>query len=252
MWVSPQSFDQVWLDEFYAILDQQPAWLTGVVFGPQVREEYRATSARVPKRYLVRFYPDITHTRQAEFPVQDWDPAFATTEAREVIDPRPVAEAAIFRRYADSSSGFVTYSEGCNDDFNKFLWSSLGWNPDAKIENIVHDYSRYFISAELADDFGKGLMGLEQNWKGPLADEWRCGYYAGAFSIHREACDSARQAQLALPAGALPCLLRCLCAQATGYRDRAGKSRIWRRPEECPAYRTGPWRRRLRFSMRTN
>ena len=169
MWVSPQSFDQAWLDEFYGILDQQPAWLTGVVFGPQARGSIEQLRARVPKRYQVRFYPDITHSRQSEFPVEDWDLARSTTEAREGINPRPAAEAAIFHRYSPSSNGFVTYSEGCNDDVNKILWSSLGWNPDAKIEDIVHDYSQYFISANLADDFTKGLMGLERNWKGPLA-----------------------------------------------------------------------------------
>ncbi len=169
MWVSPQSFDRAWLDEFYGILDQQPDWLTGVVFGPQARGSIEQLRARVPKRYQVRFYPDITHSRGAEFPVEDWDFAFATTEGREGINPRPVAEAAIFHRYSQFSNGFVTYSEGCNDDFNKILWSSLGWNPGAKIEDIVHDYSQYFISADLADDFSKGLIGLEQNWKGPLS-----------------------------------------------------------------------------------
>jgi len=169
MWVSPQSFDQAWLDEFYGMLDQQPDWLTGVVFGPQARGSIEQLRASVPKKYQVRFYPDITHSRQSEFPVEDWDPAFSTTEAREGINPRPVAEAAIFHRYSQYSDGFVTYSEGCNDDFNKFLWSSLGWNPDAKIEDIVHDYSQYFISAAMADDFSKGLMALERNWKGPLA-----------------------------------------------------------------------------------
>jgi hypothetical protein len=169
MWVSPQSFDQAWLDEFYGILDQQPEWLTGVVFGPQVRSSIEQLRARVPKRYQVRFYPDITHSRQSEYPVENWDAAFSITEAREGINPRPVAEAAIFRRYTPFSNGFVTYSEGCNDDFNKILWSSLGWNPDANIADIVLDYSRYFVSAELADDFAGGIMALERNWTGPLA-----------------------------------------------------------------------------------
>ncbi len=169
MWVSPQSFDQAWLEEFYGILDQQPAWLTGVVFGPQARGSIEQLRARVPQRYQVRFYPDITHSRQSEFPVEDWDPAFSTTEAREGINPRPVAEAAIFHRYSQYSNGFVTYSEGCNDDFNKFLWTSLGWKPNAKVEDIAHDFSQYFISADLADDFTKGLMALERNWQGPLA-----------------------------------------------------------------------------------
>jgi hypothetical protein len=169
MWVSPQSFDQKWLDEFYTILDKQPPWLTGVVFGPQVRGSIEQVRARVPKKYKLRFYPDITHSRQSEFPVEDWEFAFATTEAREVINPRPVAEAAIFHRYIEFSDGFVTYSEGCNDDFNKILWSSLGWNPDAKVEDIAHDYAQFFIGPDMADEYSRGLLALERNWKGPLA-----------------------------------------------------------------------------------
>jgi hypothetical protein len=169
MWVSPQSFDQAWLDEFYGILDQQPDWLTGVVFGPQVRGSIEQLRARVPKKYQVRFYPDITHSRQSEFPVEDWDFAFSETEAREGINPRPVAESEIFHRYMPFSSGFVTYSEGCNDDFNKFLWSELGWDPGKKVEEIAHDYARYFVSPSIADDYAKGLLALEQNWRGPLA-----------------------------------------------------------------------------------
>ncbi len=168
MWVSPQSFNQTWMDEFYALLDKQPTWLTGVVFGPQVRGSLVDFRARVPKKYPVRFYPDITHSIHAEYPVEDWDWAFATTEGREGVNPRPLAETAIFRMYRPYSQGFVTYSEGCNDDVNKFIWSALGWNPDAKVDDILRDFSRYFIGDNFADPFARGLMALEQNWKGPL------------------------------------------------------------------------------------
>jgi hypothetical protein len=71
MWVSPQSFDQAWMDEFYSIVDKQPAWLAGIVFGPQVRGSIAELRARVPKRYPIRFYPDITHSIHSEFPVPD-------------------------------------------------------------------------------------------------------------------------------------------------------------------------------------
>jgi len=168
VWVSPQSFDKNWLDEFYELLDAQPAWLTGVVYGPQVRGGIDDLRARVPKRYPVRFYPDITHSIHSEFPVPDWDFAFATTEGREVINPGPVDEAAIFRRYAPASVGFVTYSEGCNDDVNKFIWSGLGWNPDAQVSDILRDYSRFFIGPDLEERFAKGLSALERNWVGPV------------------------------------------------------------------------------------
>ncbi|HVW83679.1 MAG TPA: hypothetical protein VHB50_03325, partial [Bryobacteraceae bacterium] len=169
VWISPQSFDKAWMDEFIGILDQQPAWLTGVVFGPQVQGSIARLRERVPKRYPIRFYPDITHSIHSEFPVPDWDFAFAATEGRETINPRPVGEAAIFRRYIPYSTGFVTYSEGCNDDVNKFVWSSLGWNPDANIADILRDYSRFFIGSDTADAFAQGVLALEQNWSGPLA-----------------------------------------------------------------------------------
>ena len=28
-----------------------------------------------------------------------------------------------------ADAGFLTYSEGCNDDVNKAVWSALGWDP---------------------------------------------------------------------------------------------------------------------------
>jgi hypothetical protein len=170
MWVSPQSFNREWMDQFLAILkSENPAWLTGVVFGPQIRMSLPELRAAVPQRYPIRHYPDITHSRQSQYPVPDWDVAYAATEARETINPRPVDEAAIFRLLQPYTIGFITYSEGCNDDVNKMIWSALGWNPDAKLIDILRDYSRYFIGYRYADDFAQGLLALERNWRGPLA-----------------------------------------------------------------------------------
>src|SRR5579864_1288275 len=169
MWVSPQSFNQEWMDEFLAILKTEPTWLSGVVFGPQIRMSFPELRAAVPQRYPIRHYPDITHSRQSQYPVPDWDVAFAATEGRETINPRPVDEAAIFHALQPYSIGFLTYSEGCNDDVNKMIWSSLGWNPDASVADILRDYARYFIGAKYQEDFAQGLLALEKNWRGPLA-----------------------------------------------------------------------------------
>ena len=86
----------------------------------------------MPKRYPIRHYPDITHSRQSQYPVPDWDVAYAVTEGREAINPRPLDEATIFTVCQPYTIGFLTYSEGCNDDVNKIVWSGLGWNPDAQ------------------------------------------------------------------------------------------------------------------------
>jgi len=170
MWVSPQGFDQQWLDEFLHILNQQqPAWLTGVVFAPQVRISLAELRAKVPKRYPIRHYPDITHSLQSQYPVPDWDVAYAVTEGREVINPRPIDEAAVFHRMQPDTIGFLTYSEGCNDDVNKFIWSALGWDPATNVVDILRQYSRYFIGDDYEDSFAQGLLALERNWRGPLA-----------------------------------------------------------------------------------
>ena len=142
LWVSPQGFNQEWLDQFLQILRQEPPWLTGVVHGPQVRISMADLRKAVPSRYPIRTYPDITHSQQCQFPVPDWDVAFSLTEGREVINPRPRGEAAIFRYYQPGSIGFISYSEGCNDDVNKFIWSGLGWDPEADVEDVLRQYTR--------------------------------------------------------------------------------------------------------------
>jgi hypothetical protein len=169
MWVSPQSFSAAWMDQFLGIVKTEPAWLSGVVFGPQVRMSLPQLRAAVPKKYPIRHYPDITHSRQAQYPVPDWDVAYAATEARESINPRPVDEANIFHLLSPLTNGFLTYSEGCNDDVNKFVWSALGWNPESQPIDILREYSRYFIGPKFTESFAQGLLALERNWRGPLA-----------------------------------------------------------------------------------
>jgi len=169
MWVSPQSFNQEWMEEFVGILQtEKPSWLSGVVFGPQNRTSLPVLRAQVPKQYPIRHYPDITHSLRSQYVVQDWDAAYALTEHREVINPRPAAHARIFRLWKDQVIGFVTYSEGCNDDVNKIVWSSLGWDPEADAVDILREYSRYFIGEKYENDFAQGLLALERNWQGPL------------------------------------------------------------------------------------
>jgi hypothetical protein len=171
MWVSPQGFDAAWMTEFMDILKQThtEGWLDGVVFGPQSRlspEEFRRA---VPQHYPVRFYPDITHSLSCQYPVPEWDIAYALTEGREIINPRPESQADILRQSLPQTIGFITYSEGCNDDVNKFVWSGLGWNPDQPIASLLREFGRYFIGAPQEDGFAQGLLDLERNWRGPLA-----------------------------------------------------------------------------------
>jgi len=168
MWLSPQGFTSEWMEEFYGLMRKNPEWLSGLVFGPQVRTSLPELRARIPKQYPIRHYPDITHSRQCQYPVPDWDLAHAITSAREPINPRPLGQATIFRVLQPHTVGFITYSEGCNDDVNKAVWSGLGWNPGAQVIDILRDFGRYFIGDAYADDFAQGLLALERNWQGAL------------------------------------------------------------------------------------
>ena len=170
MWVSPQSFNQQRLDEFFDLLRQRPAWLSGVVYGPQVRIPLDECRRLTPGQYPIRHYPDITHTQHCQYPVPDWDLAFAVTEGREPICPRPTQMANIFRRTNSDTIGFITYSEGCNDDVNKAVFGALGWDPSANVTDILRDYGRYFIGPDVADDFAQALLSLEQNWNRPVLE----------------------------------------------------------------------------------
>jgi hypothetical protein len=173
MWVSPQGFDrggsrQGWLRVFFDILQtEEPKWLDGVVFGPQVETSLENLRKEVPPQYPIRRYPDITHSRSSQYAVPNWDPAYKGTLGREPINPRPRAYAKIFRDLQQYAIGYITYSEGCNDDLNKIVWSCLGWDPDMKVEDILREYSRYFISPRFEHKFAQGLLGLEKNWEGP-------------------------------------------------------------------------------------
>ena len=170
VWMSPQGFDGSWMNDFYAIMKAEPEWLNGVVFGPQQRVSVEELRRNVPSRYPIRFYPDITHTLSSQYPVPEWDYAFQATLNREPINPRPMDQAAIIRRLQPHNEyGVLTYSEGCNDDVNKCIWSALTWDPEADVVDVLRDYSRYYIGSTLAEGFAQGLLGLERNWRGPLA-----------------------------------------------------------------------------------
>ena len=168
MWIAPQGFHGADEDHFYAALEDGLDWLDGVIFGPWIHLTPDAFRARVPARYPVRLYPDITHCWSCQYPVPNWDPALAACQGREPINPRPRDQARIVALSAPHSSGALTYCEGNNDDLNKMLWSALLWDSDADMDAVLRQYGRLFVHPDLADGVAAGILGLEQNWRGPL------------------------------------------------------------------------------------
>ena len=170
LWISLQGFNDEQVDYFYKYLEQnKPDWLTGVVTGPG-SPGLAETRYRLPAKYKHRWYPDITHTVRCDYPVLNWDQAFALTEGREVSNPQPYYYAKIFRRYAGFTDGFLSYSDGVHDDVNKKIWSQLGWNPDKDVNQILREYANFFLGNTIAEQVVSGVLSLEKNWDGPIEE----------------------------------------------------------------------------------
>ncbi len=168
IWLSIQQFTPQEVDATYDYIDRvSPQWLGGLVVGPSSPPVHEMRN-RLPKQYRLRLYPDLTHNKLSQFEVRDWDQAFALTEGREAINPRPVEYARIFHERIAYSDGFISYSDGIHDDVNKTIWSALSWDPAQTVTDILIDYSRVYFDPRVSDQSADGIFALEKNWHGPL------------------------------------------------------------------------------------
>ena len=159
-----------WGERFIKELEKLPDGIDGIITGPNHAYRVEPLRRRVPMRYPIRFYPDITHNLRCEYPVHferdDWHYALATVNSRESVNPRPCEYAALHRLTRPYVIGSVSYSEGVNDDINKAVWSALDFDPETPLRIILEDYARLFFPGA---DYGKtadAVFGLEKNWEG--------------------------------------------------------------------------------------
>lgn len=171
IWLSPQVmyFDSVsWLKGFYEQVKRKPEWLGGIVFGPHVDDSLPELRRKIPKQYPIRRYEDITHNFICQYPVANWDLPFALTLGRESYNPRPLAMKHIHNLMASYANGNIGYSEGINDDVNKFIWLDQDWDPETSVAHTLRDYARIFIGSDVAEGVARALMAQEENWNGPM------------------------------------------------------------------------------------
>ncbi|OOG72782.1 hypothetical protein [Algoriphagus sp. A40] len=170
IWISPQVFrpTKEWFDIFFAQVNKKPKWLGGVVFGPWVKLPIDEIRERLDREIPIRRYPDITHSLSSQYPIPRWDLAWAITLGRECINPRPSDEKMIHNALDQYANGSISYSEGTNDDLNKFIWSDQDWDPEIPEIETLRDYARYFIDSDQAEELAQGFVALEENLRGPL------------------------------------------------------------------------------------
>lgn len=170
IWLSPQAFKPTaqWFNTFFTHVNNDYSWFGGVVFGPWVNMPLHEVRNRVKSSIPIRRYPDITHNFSSQYPVPHWDLAWAATLGRESINPRPFDQKAIHNALDKYAIGSVSYSEGTNDDLNKFVWSDQDWDPETPVIETLRDYGRLFISPDYTEAIAQGLVNLEKNLQGAL------------------------------------------------------------------------------------
>ena len=211
----------------------EPAWLSGVVFGPQVRmQPARSCAPRSRSRYPIRHYPDITHSRAVPVSGAGLGRRLRRSpKAREVINPRPA------RRGARSSALLPAATRSASSPTPKAATTTstsssgaaLGWDPDADGASTSCASTAATSSAtRYADSFAQGLLALERNWRGPLLTN------AGVDTTLQQFQEMERTRHAAGAARTGASSRRCIAPITTptrapaAVRDRAGGAARWR------------------------
>jgi hypothetical protein len=147
-----------------AVLSTEPYTFGGRVSGPVNR-----VRAAVPGAYRIANLFDLTHTFRCQNPVYGMDPAVQHVWDREdgpALRPREMA--ALHGLVSPPADGAIPYSEGDQDDLNKFLWSALDWNPARAAEEVTAEYAGWFFGPACAEAATRMLLGFEEALGKPL------------------------------------------------------------------------------------
>ena len=171
MWPSAQQPHSIasWGEDFIEEMKKLPDEIDGIITGPNRAFPLDILRRKLPDKYPIRLYPDITHNVRCEYPVHfdrdDWHFALTTGLSRECTNPRPREYRLIHRLTRRYVVGSVSYSEGITDDVNKMVWADMDYFPDCDLRTTLLDYSRLFFYGVPAEIIADGILSLELNWQ---------------------------------------------------------------------------------------
>ena len=142
---------------------ENPAWIAGI-FKDDRHPPDRFTAA--PARYPVHTFLEITE-------IGGWGTVGA--------NPFPARLGAVFDGVRRSGQqGYVAYSEGIYDDFNKAAAARIAWNPAVTPAELAAEYANYFFDGAPAADFARLVAGMEASWTNPLGSYGQQQFAQGA------------------------------------------------------------------------
>lgn len=152
-------------DVLYGYLAQRPGWFRHVVAGAAEASRWKKEGRVLPEAYRVLLFPDVSM-----FDGVPWGGRGA--------NPAPRKFAQELRDVRDMLAGGIVYSEGRYDDVNKILWAQMLWDPDRDPADIVREYCRFYLDADVEREAASLLLDVEQGMNGlPDPERWRRGHF---------------------------------------------------------------------------
>lgn len=196
IWISNQGFsteENEWLWE--KLSGEGPEWLQVVEYGPTaygflpgggpatpargsasrhyptmgtLTRSLQEAARRIPVDYTLVLGPDVTHTFQPQYGLEQIDPALLWLHTYESPFARPMGYHEVFRATAAASAGVALYSEGLYDDVNKALWAEWTWSPDLSPRGAALAYAHWWFGEGAAQFVAEAIVLSEANWETPL------------------------------------------------------------------------------------
>lgn len=162
-----------WAETFVNELKKCPDGIDGVVVGPNWAYPLEMMRVLLPRRYPIRYYPDITHNLRCEHPAPNRHFALSNALSRESCNPRMSFYRDLHAGIDQYCEGSVTYSEGAHDDINKMFWSYMDQTGSRDVADFAEDYARLFFPGRDTAAFAGFICDTEKAWYGdPVGNEY--------------------------------------------------------------------------------
>ena len=146
-----------------------PRWFEYEGFGP-LGNYLKFMHHELPRTTNIALYTDITHWMQAQFAVAKPDIALAAVYDRRSWNARPRNFHKVATEILHYSIGDMHYSEGMHDDFNKWFWYRMLWDPYQDAETLTKEYCRYWFGPEAQDEIAEAIFLMEETLEKPVMD----------------------------------------------------------------------------------
>ncbi|MBI5094834.1 MAG: hypothetical protein HZB26_20645 [Candidatus Hydrogenedentes bacterium] len=144
-----------------------PRWFEYEGFGP-LGNYLKYMYHELPRTTNIALYTDITHWMQSQFAVQHPDVALAALYDRRSWNARPNNFHKVAQEIFHYAVGDIHYSEGMHDDFNKWFWYRLMWNPNQTAEALTSEYCQYWFGPEAENEMAQVIFLMEKTLEKPV------------------------------------------------------------------------------------